>query len=124
MDVGEFFMMAHGFGRHIWTLTPEKIENAVKVSPVPVYTPVGVCFDNTTFRWAYSVWAINIATDLGFGTANSPAVEAVVGKENENLLLVFRVGVVITVISIIRFSGCVTYSSTSNPSFNNVNVAT
>lgn len=35
MDVGEFFMMAHGMGKDIWTLTPDAITNVVMVSSSP-----------------------------------------------------------------------------------------
>ncbi|KAL2015205.1 hypothetical protein VTK56DRAFT_6070 [Thermocarpiscus australiensis] len=53
MDVGEFFMMAHGMGKDIWTLTPEEITNVVKytwvtqVSYIPaiILTKIAVlCF--------------------------------------------------------------------------------
>ncbi|KAL2172386.1 hypothetical protein VTG60DRAFT_6225 [Thermothelomyces hinnuleus] len=188
MDVGEFFMRAHGMGRDIWTLTPEEITKVVKytwitqVSYIPAIIltkitvvcffmhvfpsrrfhmfcwgtiihcvlfmvstmiaailaciPVeyawsawtgsgeGVCFDNNAFWWAHS--AINIATDLWILALPIPLLLRLqMGRKKKiYLLLMFSVGIVITIISIIRFSGLVTYSTSSNPTFNNVNVAT
>ncbi|KAK4150446.1 hypothetical protein C8A00DRAFT_36944 [Chaetomidium leptoderma] len=188
MDVGEFFMMAHGMGKDISTLTPEQITNVVKhtwvtqvfyipaivltkitvlcffmrvfpargfrlvcwgtithctlfmvtttiaaiLACVPVesawtaWTGTGedVCFDNNAFWWAHS--AINIATDLWILALPIPQLlKLQLGRKKKvYLILMFSVGLVITIISIIRFSGLVTYSASSNPTFNNVNVAT
>ncbi|AEO69783.1 uncharacterized protein THITE_2120508 [Thermothielavioides terrestris NRRL 8126] len=188
MDVGEFFMMAHGMGRDIWTLSPDEITNIVmytwitQVSYIPAIIltkitivcffmhvfpargfhlicygtlvhctlfmvsttiaailaciPVqyawsawtgsgdGVCFDNNSFWWAHS--AINIATDLWILALPIPQLlKLQLGKKKKiYLILMFSVGIVITIISIIRFSGLVQYSTSSNPTYNNVDVAT
>ncbi|KAK1765112.1 hypothetical protein QBC33DRAFT_545771 [Phialemonium atrogriseum] len=188
MDAFEFFMMADGFGKDIWTLTPEQITNVVKYTwitqvtyiPAIILTKVaiicffmrvfpgrgtqmlcigtivhcmlfmvtttitailacvpvqyarsnwagtgeGVCYHNTAFWWAHS--AINITTDLWILALPVPQLlKLQLGKKKKvYLILMISVGIIITVVSVVRFSGLVTYSATSNPTYNNVMVAT
>ncbi|KAF4967937.1 hypothetical protein FSARC_4590 [Fusarium sarcochroum] len=188
MDVFEFYMMANGFGRDVWTLTEQQITSVVKytwitqVSYIPaicltkiaiisIYLRVfpdktfqkicwatiihcslflfsttitailacvpvqaawtnwkgdaeGMCYDNNAFWWAHS--AINIITDLWIiGLPIPGLLKLQLGtKKKIFLILMFSVGIVITVVSIVRFSGLITYSATSNPTYNNVMVAT
>ncbi|KAL2162551.1 hypothetical protein VTH06DRAFT_7465 [Thermothelomyces fergusii] len=84
----------------------------------------GVCFDNNAFWWAHS--AINIATDLWVLALPIPQLLRLQmsTKKKIYLLMMFSVGIVITIISIIRFSGLLIYSTSMNPTFNNVNIAT
>ncbi|KAK4035178.1 hypothetical protein C8A01DRAFT_48565 [Parachaetomium inaequale] len=169
MDVGEFFMMAHGMGKDIWTLTPEAITNVVKITVlcffmhvfpaqgfqlvcwgtiihcvlfmvsttiaailtcVPVQsawsawtgTAEGVCCDNNTFWWAHS--AINIATDLWILALPIPQLlKLQLGRKKKiYLVMMFSVGLVITIFNIVGFSGLVTYSTSSNPTCNHYSV--
>ncbi|KAI1385913.1 uncharacterized protein F4822DRAFT_357565 [Hypoxylon trugodes] len=87
-------------------------------------TGEGVCYDNTAFWWAHS--AINIATDLWILGLPIPLIFRLqLGlKKRIYLILMFSVGIIITVVSIVRFSGLVTYSTSTNPTYNNVMVAT
>ncbi|KAK4233341.1 hypothetical protein C8A03DRAFT_48087 [Achaetomium macrosporum] len=84
----------------------------------------GVCFENNAFWWAHS--ATNIATDLWILALPIPQLlKLQLGRRKKiYLILMFSVGIVITIVSIIRFSGLVTYSTSSNPTYNNVDVAT
>ncbi|KAL4875022.1 hypothetical protein BJY04DRAFT_224411 [Aspergillus karnatakaensis] len=186
MDIFEFFMMASGMGKDIWTLTPKQITNtytwvtqvfyipaiiltkvailcffmqvfpnsqfrllcqgtivfcflfmiSTTIAAILACVPVelawsnwsgegeGLCFDNNAFWWAHS--AINIATDLFILAMPIPMLLKLQLKLKKKvyLVLMFSVGIVITVISIVRFSGLITYSTSSNPTYNNVNVAT
>ncbi|KAK3292671.1 uncharacterized protein B0H64DRAFT_234029 [Chaetomium fimeti] len=188
MDVGEFFMMAHGMGKDIWTLAPEEITEVVKytwitqvfyapaimltkitvvcffmrvfpargfqlvcwgtiahcvlfivsttiaaiLACVPVEaawiawtgTAEAVCFNNNAFWWAHA--AINIITDVWILALPIPQLlNLQLGRRKKvYLIMMFSVGLVITIISIVRFSGLITYSTSTNPTFNNVNVAT
>ncbi|KAJ4229224.1 hypothetical protein NW759_003950 [Fusarium solani] len=87
-------------------------------------TKEGVCYDNNAFWWAHS--AINIVTDLWILALPIPQLlKLQLGRKKKiYLILMFSVGIIITVVSIVRFSGLVTYSATSNPTYNNVMVAT
>ncbi|ROT36448.1 hypothetical protein SODALDRAFT_335548 [Sodiomyces alkalinus F11] len=188
MNVFEFFMMANGMGKDIWTLTPEQITDVVRytwvtqVSYIPAInltkvaillffirvfpdqkfqwicwgsivhcilfmvstfiaavlacipveyawsawsgTGEGICYDNNAFWWAVS--AINIATDLWIlALPIRQLLSLQLGtKKKIYLILMFSVGLVITIVSIIRFEGLLTYSTSSNPTYNNVMVAT
>ncbi|KAL3442247.1 hypothetical protein BJX65DRAFT_299172 [Aspergillus insuetus] len=84
----------------------------------------GICFDNNAFWWAHS--AINIATDLWIIGMPIPMLLKLQLKLKKKiyLVLMFSVGIVITVISIVRFSGLLKYSTSSNITYNNVMVAT
>ncbi|KAL4971890.1 hypothetical protein BDW66DRAFT_163319 [Aspergillus desertorum] len=84
----------------------------------------GVCYDNNAFWWAHS--AINIATDLWILCMPIPLLLKLQLKLKKKiyLLSMFSVGTVITVISIVRFSGLLKYSTSSNITYNNVMVAT
>ncbi|KAI8713826.1 CFEM domain-containing protein [Fusarium sp. LHS14.1] len=87
-------------------------------------TKEGVCYDNNAFWWAHS--AINIVTDLWIIALPIPQlIKLQLGRKKKiYLIMMFSVGIIITVVSIVRFSGLVTYSATSNPTYNNVMVAT
>lgn len=82
-----------------------------------------LCYDNTAFWWAHS--AINIATDLWVIGLPIPMLFRLQLKTSKKIYLVFMfsIGIVITVISIVRFSGLLKYSTTSNITYNNVMVA-
>ncbi|KAL4760963.1 CFEM domain-containing protein [Aspergillus foveolatus] len=84
----------------------------------------GVCYDNNAFWWTHS--AINIATDLWILGMPIPLLLKLQLKLKKKiyLLLMFSVGTVITVISIVRFSGLLKYSTSTNITYNNVMVAT
>ncbi|KAJ0417383.1 hypothetical protein BJY00DRAFT_325692 [Aspergillus carlsbadensis] len=84
----------------------------------------GICYDNNAFWWAHS--AINIATDLWIIAMPIPMLVKLQLKLKKKiyLVLMFSVGIVITVISIVRFSGLLKYSTSSNITYNNVMVAT
>ncbi|KAL3457329.1 hypothetical protein BJX64DRAFT_293204 [Aspergillus heterothallicus] len=84
----------------------------------------GVCYDNNAFWWAHS--AVNIATDLWVIGLPIPMLLNLQLKLKKKiyLVLMFSVGIVITVISIVRFSGLLKYSTSSNITYNNVMVAT
>ncbi|CAI7600125.1 unnamed protein product [Penicillium discolor] len=73
-----------------------------------------LCYDNTSFWWAHSV--INIATDLWLIGLPIPMLlgHQLKTRKKIYLVLIFSIGIVITVISIIRFSGLLKYSTTSN----------
>ncbi|KAL2753850.1 hypothetical protein ACRALDRAFT_2109384, partial [Sodiomyces alcalophilus JCM 7366] len=83
-----------------------------------------VCYDNNAFWWAVS--AINIATDLWILALPIPQLLRLqLGTRKKiYLILMFSVGIIITVMSIIRFEGLLTYSTSLNPTYNNVMVAT
>ncbi|OJI98266.1 hypothetical protein ASPVEDRAFT_37710 [Aspergillus versicolor CBS 583.65] len=83
-----------------------------------------ICYDNSAFWWAHS--AINIATDLWVLGLPIPMLWGLQLKLKKKiyLVLMFSVGIVITVISIVRFSGLLKYSTTTNITYNNVMVAT
>ncbi|OIW34620.1 hypothetical protein CONLIGDRAFT_675588 [Coniochaeta ligniaria NRRL 30616] len=87
-------------------------------------TGEGLCYDNTAFWWAHS--AINIATDLWIiGLPIPGLLNLQLGlRKKMFLVLMFSVGIVITVVSVVRFSGLITYSTSTNPTYNNVMVAT
>ncbi|KAL4805606.1 hypothetical protein BDV18DRAFT_152846 [Aspergillus unguis] len=84
----------------------------------------GVCYNNSVFWWAHS--AINIATDLWILAMPIPQLLKLQLplKKKIYLVLMFSVGIVITVMSIVRFSGLIQYSTSSNATYNNVMVAT
>ncbi|KAI0161225.1 hypothetical protein GGR57DRAFT_351303 [Xylariaceae sp. FL1272] len=84
----------------------------------------GTCFDTNAFWWAHS--ALNIATDLWIMAIPISQIRKLQMslKRKVYLSLMFSVGIIITIISIIRFSGLITYSTTSNPTYNNVAVTT
>ncbi|KAL5337894.1 hypothetical protein BJX70DRAFT_408962 [Aspergillus crustosus] len=157
MDIFEFFMMASGMGKDIWTLTPTQITNTVKYIwwtqvfyiPAIILTKVAILcffmqvFPNATFRKLCQgtivfcflfmtsitiaailacVPAINIATDLWVLALPIPMLLKLQLKARKKvyLVLMFSVGIIITVMSIVRFSGLITYSTSSNPTYNNV----
>ncbi|OQE73526.1 hypothetical protein PENNAL_c0086G02726 [Penicillium nalgiovense] len=71
-------------------------------------------YDNNAFWWAHS--AINSATDLWVIGLPVPMLFGLQIKTSKKiyLILIFNIGIVITVISIVRFSGLLKYSTTSN----------
>ncbi|KAI2730083.1 hypothetical protein CBS147332_1935 [Penicillium roqueforti] len=83
-----------------------------------------LCYNSNSFWWAHS--AINIATDLWIIGLPIPMLFGLQLKTSKKiyLVLMFSIGIVITVISIVRFSGLLKYSTTSNLTYNNVMVAT
>ncbi|KAH8173187.1 CFEM domain-containing protein [Sarocladium implicatum] len=84
----------------------------------------GICYDNNAFWWA--VAGINIATDVFILALPIPQIIRLqLGlKPKIYLVMMFNVGIIITVISIVRFEGLLTYSTSANPTYNNIMVAT
>ncbi|KAJ5496504.1 hypothetical protein N7463_008491 [Penicillium fimorum] len=83
-----------------------------------------LCYNNNAFWWAHS--GINIATDLWVIGLPIPMLFGLQLKTRKKvyLVLMFSIGIIITVISIVRFSGLLEYSTTSNITYNNVMVET
>ncbi|KAK7955862.1 uncharacterized protein PG986_005084 [Apiospora aurea] len=84
----------------------------------------GTCIDINAF-W-FSQATINIVTDLWVMALPIPQIFKL-GLERKKkifLCMMFCVGLLVTIFSIIRFTGLVSYSSTTNPTYNNVGAAT
>ncbi|KAI1338419.1 hypothetical protein F5Y15DRAFT_417064 [Xylariaceae sp. FL0016] len=84
----------------------------------------GSSIDTNAFWWAQA--GINIATDLFILLLPIPGILALnLGTRKKiYVLLMFSVGLFITIISIVRLTGLVSYSNTTNPTYNNVGAAT
>ncbi|KAK8052461.1 hypothetical protein PG993_003846 [Apiospora rasikravindrae] len=84
----------------------------------------GTCIDINAF-W-FSQATINIVTDLWIMALPIPQIFKLdlERKKKVFLCMMFCVGLLVTIFSIIRFTGLVSYSSTTNPTYNNVGAAT
>ncbi|KAK7996651.1 transcription initiation factor tfiid subunit 7 [Apiospora arundinis] len=188
MDVIEFYMVANGFGKDIWTLDQHRINMVVKytwISEITYVPAIGftkicllcfflrvfpsrrfryLCFGTIAFVVAFTIatfvvtifscnpvdffylgWAgdtkgtcininafwfsqatINISVDLWIMALPLSQIRKLdlERKKKIFLCLMFCVGLLVTIFSIIRFTGLVSYSSTTNPTYNNVGAAT
>ncbi|KAK8060685.1 hypothetical protein PG996_010615 [Apiospora saccharicola] len=188
MDISEYYMVANGFGKDIWTLDQPRINNVVlwtwisEITYVPAIGLTKICilffylrvFPSRGFRYAcfgtiafvvafsiatlvttifscspvdfvYKGWAgdskgtcininafwfsqatINITTDLWIMMLPITQIKKLDLERKKKIFLciMFCVGLLVTVFSIIRFTGLVSYSSTTNPTYNNVGAAT
>ncbi|KAK8128794.1 hypothetical protein PG984_009902, partial [Apiospora sp. TS-2023a] len=84
----------------------------------------GTCININAF-W-FSQATINITTDLWIMILPITQIKKLDLERKKKIFLciMFCVGLLVTVFSIIRFTGLVSYSSTTNPTYNNVGAAT
>ncbi|KAK7926751.1 hypothetical protein PG985_003749, partial [Apiospora marii] len=84
----------------------------------------GTCININAF-W-FSQATINITTDLWIMVLPITQIKKLDLERKKKIFLciMFCVGLLVTVFSIIRFTGLVSYSSTTNPTYNNVGAAT